>query len=64
MKEASDALYHARKINPDSKFVASCRNFYYDRGYLTEKQINALWNISDPEEQEYHMDPLWDFGDR
>jgi len=38
-------LKSAQKINPSNAFVVGCASFYKQRGFLTQKQCDALQRV-------------------
>ena len=47
-KEINKILGDASEMNPYSSFIASCKEFYKKRKYLTERQIEVLMDIGEP----------------
>ncbi len=44
--EYARAIQAAEARNPESEFLASCREFFMQRGFLTDKQLAALKQIA------------------
>jgi hypothetical protein len=51
-KRAETSLQRAERIAPNFEFVISCRKFYTERGFLSDKQVKALDSI---QERGYRM---------
>lgn len=47
---ARAALKHASSVNPKSTFLASCKDFFVEHGFLTQRQREALHAIRAPGE--------------
>ena len=43
--EEENVLRIANMRDPGNRFVVSCKRFYRDKGFLSNKQINALMNV-------------------
>lgn len=64
--EAKKALEHAWRKAPHSEFVRSCQEFFSTKGFLTQKQIEALEDVKAPWEYDnydydYGYDDVHDF---
>jgi Arc/MetJ-type ribon-helix-helix transcriptional regulator len=51
-----EALVAAEDRASDSSFVRDCRRFFNERGFLTQKQIEALEQVEDSDDARDYYD--------